>query len=172
MKSSSIDTDTIDQENFLDDDLVYSPYNTIPSESMDDSCEPKIRVLVLESSDALLELIKNEIEKDKNIKVVGMARNPHEARNMVMALDPDLLIMDILDPHSGGLEFLERLNRFSPRPVLLLTSLSKMPSQLALSAFKAGATDFIDKDTLLLLDSSPLSKGFFLIDKIKAIANN
>jgi len=155
-----------------DNDSIYSEYQKIYQESMDDSCEPKIRVLVLESSDALLELIKNEIEKDKNIKVVGMARNPHEARNMVIALDPDLLIMDILDPHSGGLEFLERLNRFSPRPVLLLTSLSKMPSQLALSAFKAGATDFIDKDTLLLLDSSPLSEGFFLTNKIKAIANN
>ena len=90
---------------------------------------------------------------------------------MVIALDPDLLIMDIMDPHSGGIEFLKRLNRYSPRPVILFTQLSKIPSHLALSAFKEGAIDLIDKDTLVLLDSSPLSDDFFITKKIREIAS-
>ena len=59
---------------------IYSLPEDICTESLDDALQPEIRVIILESSDAMLGLLKSEIEKDKNIKVVGMARNAHEAR--------------------------------------------------------------------------------------------
>lgn len=171
MTSQGVKIDGYMSEVLTDKERVYSWPDEVCMESLDDTMKPRIRVLLLESSDAMLELLKSEIEKDKNIQVVGMARNAHEARNMVIALDPDLLIMDIMDHHSGGIEFLKRLNRFSPRPVILFTHLSKIPSNLAISAFKEGAIDLIDKDTLVLLDSSPLCEDFFISKKIRANAS-
>ena len=171
MTTQSVKIDGYLSEVLTDKERIYSWPDEVCMESLDDTVEPRIRVLLLESSDPMLELLKSEIEKDKKIQVVGMARNAHEARNMVIALDPDLLIMDIMDPHSGGIEFLKRLNRFSPRPVILFTHLSKIPSNLAISAFKEGATDLIDKDTLVLLDSSPLCEDFFISKKIRANAS-
>ncbi|MGA1839994.1 MAG: response regulator [bacterium] len=172
MTYQSVKIDGYLSEALSDKESIYSLSDDYCSETLDDALRPEIKVIILESSDAMLALLKSEIEKDKNIKVVGMARNAHEARKMVIALDPDLLIMDIMDPHSGGIEFLKRLNKFSPRPVILFTQLSKIPSHLALSAFKEGATDLIDKDTLVLLDSSSLSEDFVLSRKIRATIPN
>lgn len=136
----------------------------------DEFCQ-QIRILLLNCSDPELEFLKNVIEKDKNIKVIGMARNAHEARNMVKALDPDLIIMDILGPQSGGIEFLKRLNRFYPRPVLLVSPLTKIPFNLFLSIFDTGVIDIIDKDTLILFENILSSHDFF-ISKVKTIASN
>lgn len=145
--------------------------NAQVQEPCTDACKEKIRVLLLDWSDASLKFLKNKIERDKNIEVIGMARNGHEARNMIIALDPDLLIMDILSPNSGGIEFLKRLNRFCPKPVLLLSHLSKMPSQLVMSAFEAGVTDLIDKDAFSQFDRSSISHDYLLCKKIKAVAS-
>ena len=105
MTYQSVKIDGYLSEALSDKEGIYSLTDDLCSESLDDGLQPEIKVIILESSDAMLALLKSEIEKDKNIKVVGMARNAHEARNMVIALDPDLLIMDIMDPHSGGIEF-------------------------------------------------------------------
>jgi chemotaxis response regulator CheB len=141
------------------------------SESAEDPSVQKIRVLLMDQSDAMLKTLKAEVEKDHHIKVIGMARNAHEARNMVIALDPDILVMDLMGPHSGGVEFLKRLKKFSPRPVLLITHLNKIPSDLARSAFMAGANDLIEKEVFMHFDSSILFDGLFLSKKIKAIAS-
>jgi len=141
------------------------------AEYIRDEFRQEIRVLLVNCSYPELEFLKNVIEKDKNIKIIGMARNAHEARNMVKALDPDLIIMDILDPQSGGIEFLKRLNRFYPRPVLLVSPTSKMPFHLFLSAFDAGVIDIIDKDTLILFGNILSSQDFF-VSKIRTIVSN
>lgn len=135
----------------------------------DDGIQQEIKVLLVNCSDAELRCLKEEIERDEQIRVIGMARNAHEARNMVIALDPDLIIMDILDPQSGGIGFLKRLNHFYPRPVLLISPMSKMPSELALSAFKSGATDIIDKDNMRLFNDYPSSGDTTLTEKIRQI---
>ncbi|MBN2372575.1 response regulator [bacterium] len=136
-----------------------------------DEFQNKIRVVLLDWSDVALKLLKNEIEKDERIRVIGMARNAHEARNMVVALDPDLLIIDILSPCSGGIEFIKRLNRFNPKPVLLLTPLSKLPSGLAISAFEAGIAGLIDKDALGFWEYASSPGGFNICRKIREMAS-
>lgn len=115
--------------------------------------ERKIKVLLLDSSVNMLEFLKNEIEEDQDIKVIGMARDEHEARNLTIGLEPDLLIMDILSPCSGGIKFLKRLNRFCPRPVIILSPLRKMNFRLIMSVFEEGVTSVIDKDTLIFKET-------------------
>ena len=138
--------------------------NNCCKEYIKEKIPQQIKVLLLNSSDAELEFLRDEIEKDKNIKVIAMAKNTHEARNMTKLHDPDIILMDILDPQSGGIEFLKRINQFYPRPVLLISSVSKMPFHLALSAFKVGAIDIVDKDALFLFANIPHD---FLVPKIK-----
>lgn len=129
----------------------------------------KIRVVLVNCSDAERESIRRIIERDDGISVIGMARNEHEARNMIRNLDPDLVIMDILDPECGGIGFLRRLHHFCPKPVIVLSPMSKMSFSLVLSAFKVGAHEIIDKENLDLLDKLPSSRALFL-SKIKRIA--
>ncbi|MGA1843349.1 MAG: response regulator [bacterium] len=136
------------------------------------SAEPfgKTRVVLVNCSDAERESIRRIIERDAGISVIGMARNEHEARRMIRNLDPDLVIMDILDPESGGIGFLRRLHHFCPKPVILLSPMSKMTFSLVLSAFKVGAYEIIDKENLDLFDRLPSSRDLFLA-KIKRIAS-
>lgn len=171
MSNQSMETFVNSPETLSDEKEFPFINNSQGIEFSKDKFQPKIKVLLLDCSDASLGLLKNEIEKDERIKVIGMARNAHEARNMVVALDPDLLIMDILGPHSGGIEFIKRLNRFYPKPVLLLTPLRKMPSDLAISAFEAGVADLIDKDTIGLFDGISTSEGFSICKKIREMAS-
>jgi len=88
---------------------------------------------------------------------------------MTRLYDPDIILMDILDPQSGGIEFLKRINQFYPRPVLLISSVSKMLFHLALSTFKLGVTDIIDKDALFFFQVSLMS--FFFLRKKLALLN-
>ncbi|MGA1840735.1 MAG: response regulator [bacterium] len=112
------------------------------------STGPGIRVLLVNCSDSEMQSIRYEIEKGKGFKVVGMARDDHQARQMVKSLKPDLLIMDILDPRSGGIGFLKRLQHFHPIPVILISPVSKMTFRMAVSAFELGNIRIIDKDSL------------------------
>ena len=111
------------------------------------STGPGIRILLVDCSDAEMRFFRYEIEKIKGLKVVGMARDVHQARQMVKSLNPDLLIMDILDPRSGGIGFLKRLHHFHPLPVILISPMSKVPFQMVVSAFKLGAIRIIDKES-------------------------
>jgi len=129
----------------------------------------KTRVVLVNCSDAECESIRKVIEGDDGISVIGMARNEHEARSMIRNLDPDIVIIDILDPECGGIGFLRRLHHFCPKPVIVLSPMSKMPFSLVLSAFKVGAHEIIDKENLDLFDTIPSSCGLFLA-KIKRIA--
>ena len=128
------------------------------------------RVVLVDCCDAERESIRRIIERDNGIRVIGMARNDHEARSMIRNLDPDLVIMDILDPECGGIDFLRRLHHFCPKPVILLSPMSKMSFPMVLSAFKVGAHEIIDKENLDLFDRLPSSRDIFLA-KIKRIAS-
>ena len=79
--------------------------------------------------------------------------------------------MDILDSKCGGIGFLKRLNHFYPIPVLLVSSISKVSSSLASSAFRSGVIDFFDKDTLNHFPNARSSLNFPLTEKIKTLAS-
>jgi len=144
--------------------------NSRSSESVKERFYPRISVLLLNSSDAELHHLKSKIEADKHIEIIGMARNTHEARGMIKTLAPDIVIMDLIDPQSGGMRFLKGLVRFFPRPVLVVSSLSKVPYDIMLSAIKTGVTEIIDKDTLEFSSDTGSYQGPLLSERIRALA--
>jgi len=148
--------------------ILYAYNKNALFEDMKEEKKDEHEIKTHSVSDPELEFLKDKIEKDNNIKLIAMAKNPDEARNMTRLYDPDIIIMDILDPQSGGIGFLKRINQFYLRPVLLISSVTKMPFHFALSAFKLGATDIVDKDALFLFSSIPHE---FLISKIKIITS-
>lgn len=101
----------------------------------------QIRVLVIDDSRTMQAILKFQLEQDPGIKVVGMAANPLAAREAINATKPDVLTLDINMPGMGGLEFLERLMKIHPMPVVIVSSLVNKYSEVALDALTLGAFD-------------------------------
>jgi chemotaxis response regulator CheB len=131
-----------------------------------------IRILLIDCSDAEIRSIRYEIEKGRGLKVVGMAKDVHQARKMVKSLKPDLLIMDILNPRSGGIGFLKRLQHFHPVPVVLISPVKRMTFRMAASAFELGVVRIIDKESLdIFRKNGNPSRGLPFFEHIKLAAS-
>lgn len=104
-----------------------------------------IRVLIVDDSATMRRLIRTGIANDPRFEVIGEAADAREARNAVKALAPDVLTLDVEMPGMSGLEFLERLMRARPTPVIMFSSLTAKGSEAALSALSLGAVDCLEK---------------------------
>jgi two-component system chemotaxis response regulator CheB len=103
----------------------------------------KIRVLVVEDSLVFRELLVTNLNKDPGIEVVAAARDPFEARDMIIEYRPDVMTLDIELPRMNGIEFLRKLMPQYPIPVIMISSLSDK----VFDAMQAGAVDFVAKPT-------------------------
>ncbi|HHS94263.1 MAG TPA: chemotaxis-specific protein-glutamate methyltransferase CheB [Rhodobacterales bacterium] len=103
------------------------------------------RVLIVDDSATMRRLIRTGIANDPRFEVVGEAADAREARDAVKALAPDVLTLDVEMPGMSGLEFLERLMRARPTPVIMFSSLTAKGSEAALSALSLGAVDCLEK---------------------------
>ena len=103
----------------------------------------KIRVLVVEDSLVFRELLVQNLNKDEGIEVVAAARDPFEARDMILKYQPDVMTLDIEMPRMDGIEFLQKLMPQYPMPVVMISSLSDR----VFDAMNAGAVDFVAKPT-------------------------
>jgi len=84
--------------------------------------------------------------------VVGTAADPLVARDLIKATNPDVLTLDVEMPRMDGLEFLEKLMRLRPMPVVMVSSLTERGSEIALRALELGAIDFVTKPRLGVRD--------------------
>lgn len=105
----------------------------------------KIRVLVVDDSALMRGLLSQMINLAPDMEVVGAAPDAQSAREMIKALSPDVLTLDVQMPKMDGLEFLERLMRLRPMPVVMVSSFTEAGSDTTLKALELGAIDFIGK---------------------------
>ncbi|MBK7461654.1 MAG: chemotaxis response regulator protein-glutamate methylesterase [Betaproteobacteria bacterium] len=105
----------------------------------------KIRVLVIDDSALMRGLLTEMINSAPDVEVVGAAPDAVIAREMIKALNPDVLTLDVHMPKMDGLEFLDRLMRLRPMPVVMVSSFTGAGSETTLKALELGAVDFIGK---------------------------
>lgn len=104
-----------------------------------------VRVLIVDDSAIVRELLQRNLSRDPEIEVVGTAPDPYVARDKIVALKPDVVSLDIEMPRMDGITFLKKLMTYYPLPVIILSSLTPKGGALAIEALEAGAVDVICK---------------------------
>ncbi len=113
--------------------------------SRDNNMSNKIKVLVVDDSALMRALLTEIINASPDIEVVGTAQDPLVAREQIKLLNPDVLTLDVEMPRMDGLEFLEKLMRLRPLPVVMVSSLTASGTETTIKALELGAVDFICK---------------------------
>ncbi len=106
------------------------------------------RVGIVDDSPTMRGLIRIALEADPRIEVVGEAASAFEARELVKTVSPDVLTLDVEMPGMSGLEFLRRLMRAKPMPVVMFSSVTAAGSDAAVTALSLGAVECVSKPTL------------------------
>jgi len=126
-----------------------------------------VKVLVVDDSLTMRGLISAALKSDPEIEVVGTAADPIEARAAIKALNPDVLTLDVEMPNMNGLEFLEKIMRLRPMPVVMVSTLTAAGTDVTLAALEIGAVDAIAKPAV----ATP--EAFHdLIEKVKTAARS
>jgi two-component system chemotaxis response regulator CheB len=108
----------------------------------------KIKVLCVDDSALIRDLLTEIINSQPDMEVVAVAPDPIAARDLIKQHNPDVLTLDVEMPRMDGLDFLERLMRLRPMPVLMVSSLTQSGSEITLRALELGALDFVAKPSL------------------------
>jgi two-component system chemotaxis response regulator CheB len=108
----------------------------------------RIRVLVVDDSAMVRQILSELLATDPGIEVVGTASDAHAAREKIKALNPDVLTLDVEMPKMDGITFLRNLMRLRPMPVVMVSSLTERGADVTLDALSCGAVDFLAKPKL------------------------
>jgi len=108
----------------------------------------KIKVLIVDDSALIRSVMKEIINSQPDMDVVGVAPDPLVARDLIKQTNPDVLTLDVEMPKMDGLEFLEKLMRLRPMPVVMVSSLTERGSDITMRALELGAVDFVTKPKL------------------------
>ncbi len=108
----------------------------------------KVKVLVVDDSAVMRQLLVTILSGDSRIEVVGSAADPLIAREMIKKLNPDVLTLDVDMPRMDGLTFLEHLMRLRPMPVVMVSSLTERGASATIRALQLGAVDFLTKPNI------------------------
>jgi len=127
----------------------------------------KIKVLCVDDSALIRSLMTEIINSQPDMEVVGTAPDPLVARDLIKRLNPDVLTLDVEMPRMDGLDFLERLMRLRPMPVLMVSSLTERGSEITMRALELGAVDFVTKPKLGIRDGL-MEYTDTIADKIRA----
>ena len=105
------------------------------------------RVLIVDDSATMRAMIAATLSRDAGIEVAGMAGDPLEAREAIKRLNPDVITLDIEMPNMSGLDFLERLMRLRPTPVVMVSTLTRRGAEATIQALELGAVECVAKPT-------------------------
>ncbi|MEY4265656.1 MAG: hypothetical protein RIS90_191 [Pseudomonadota bacterium] len=120
--------------------------------SSEDHVLNKIRVVVVDDSALVRSLLAEIINRQPDMACVGAASDPLVAREMIRELDPDVITLDVEMPKMDGIEFLGRLMRLRPMPVVMISTLTERGADVTMRALELGAIDFVAKPKLGLAD--------------------
>ncbi|QVL35220.1 response regulator [Aminirod propionatiphilus] len=129
--------------------------------------ERAVKVLIVDDSALVRKIFTEELARDPAIEVVGTAPDPVVGRDKIVQLEPDVLLLDIEMPRMDGLTFLEKLMRHRPLPTIIVSSLARESSDVALRALDLGAADVMCKPGS---SYSVRDMGEQLRAKVKAVA--
>jgi two-component system chemotaxis response regulator CheB len=129
----------------------------------------KIRVVVVDDSALVRSLLADIINRQGDMECVGTANDPLIAREMIRELDPDVITLDIEMPKMDGIEFLGRLMRLRPMPVVMISTLTERGAEVTMRALELGAVDFVSKPRIGLTDGiNELASQ--IVDKVRVAA--
>jgi two-component system chemotaxis response regulator CheB len=129
----------------------------------------KIRVLVIDDSALIRSVLKEIVNREDDMECVGAAPDPLAARELIKILNPDVLTLDVEMPKMDGLDFLQRLMRLRPMPVLMISTLTERGSNITFRALELGAVDFVVKPKLDIARGME-EYAIEITDKIRAVA--
>jgi len=106
-----------------------------------------IRVLIVDDSALVRNILSQGLSVDPGIEVVGTAPDPYIARDQIVKLNPDVITLDVEMPRMDGVAFLRKLMPQFPVPIVMVSSLTQRGKQITMEALEAGAVDFVAKPT-------------------------
>jgi two-component system chemotaxis response regulator CheB len=129
----------------------------------------KIRVVVVDDSALVRSLLTEIINRQHDMVCVGAANDPLVAREMIRELDPDVITLDVEMPRMDGIDFLGRLMRLRPMPVVMISTLTDKGAEVTLRALELGAVDFVAKPRIGLANGlNELASQ--IVDKVRVAA--
>ncbi len=131
----------------------------------------KTKVLVIDDSPTIQEVLSQVLASDHEIEVVGVAKDPYDAREKIKQFNPDVLTLDVEMPKMDGIQFLKNLMRLRPMPVVMISTLTQKGADVTIRAMELGAVDTIAKPKLS--DNQRLEDyAQEIIAKVKAAAKS
>ena len=106
-----------------------------------------VRALVIDDSATMRAIVAHSLSQDAGIEVVGTADGPQSARDMIKTLNPDVVTLDVEMPGMNGLDFLDKIMRLRPMPVVMLSTLTGRGAEATIRALELGAFDCFEKPT-------------------------
>ncbi|QJR15037.1 protein-glutamate methylesterase/protein-glutamine glutaminase [Usitatibacter palustris] len=125
-----------------------------------------IRVLIVDDSRMIRDVLTDILKEQPGIEVVGAAADAFEARDMIRDLKPDVVTLDVEMPRMNGLEFLDKLMRARPTPVVMISAFTERGSEVTFRALELGAVEFVTKPKLH--EQTPDDYGTLIAEKIRA----
>lgn len=104
-----------------------------------------VKVLIVDDSAIVRKILSNQLDQHRGIEVIGTAPDPYIARDKIVALEPDVLTLDVEMPRMDGVTFLRKLMKYHPMPVIILSSLTPKGGKTAMEALAAGAVEVMSK---------------------------
>ncbi|MDQ6679554.1 MAG: chemotaxis response regulator protein-glutamate methylesterase [Pseudomonadota bacterium] len=112
----------------------------------------KIRVLIVDDSALVRSILTEIVNRQPDMQCIGAASDPLVAREMIRELNPDVITLDIEMPRMDGIEFLDKLMRLRPMPVVMVSTLTERGAEVTMRALELGAIDFVAKPRIGVAD--------------------
>ena len=112
----------------------------------------KTRVVVVDDSALVRSMLTEIINRQPDMECIGAAADPLVAREMIRNLNPDVITLDVEMPRMDGIDFLSKLMRLRPMPVVMVSTLTERGAEVTLKALELGAIDFVAKPKIGVAD--------------------